>query len=300
MRGLCVDADLDFAMTAPGPAGQDGRTVSGRLTGTGAHLDLQVSDPTVFAGRGDGPFVRGLAAALAGRGLALTVSSPTGPLVTLGATRSSWLQRRLTGSRHIRLAGAGAAWSLVRARRSVSVLPGAELSPPGTLTPLAPTFLRRPRRPVTTTHDPDRGGSPRLVLPSSGAPSGDDRQVFALRPDSTTIGSSPDCDIVLDGLAPFHAEVRHDADDEYVVVRRVAPGGVRVNGEPVAARILRTGSRLGVGAWTLTYYREEFADHGRPYGGRLGGEIGHQRPQPARNALHAVPGAPEHSTRKAP
>jgi hypothetical protein len=32
----------------------------------------------------------------------------------------------------------------------------------------------------------------------------------------------------------------------------------------------------------MTFFREEFADHGRPYGGRVGGEIGHQRPQPER------------------
>ena len=32
----------------------------------------------------------------------------------------------------------------------------------------------------------------------------------------------------------------------------------------------------------MSFYREEYADHGRPYGGRAGGEIGHQRPQPAR------------------
>ena len=33
----------------------------------------------------------------------------------------------------------------------------------------------------------------------------------------------------------------------------------------------------------MSFYREEYADHGRPYGGRIGGEIGHQRPQPARH-----------------
>ena len=41
-------------------------------------------------------------------------------------------------------------------------------------------------------------------------------------------------------------------------------------------------TRVEVGAWTMTFFREEFADHGRPYGGRVGGEIGHQRPQPER------------------
>ena len=38
----------------------------------------------------------------------------------------------------------------------------------------------------------------------------------------------------------------------------------------------------------MSFYREEYADHGRPYGGRVGGEIGHQRPQPPRGARTLV------------
>jgi hypothetical protein len=59
-------------------------------------------------------------------------------------------------------------------------------------------------------------------------------------------------------------------------------GPVRVHGAVVATEaLLRTGTRIDVGPWTLTYAREEYADHGRPYGGRLGGELGRQRPQPS-------------------
>ena len=36
----------------------------------------------------------------------------------------------------------------------------------------------------------------------------------------------------------------------------------------------------------MVYAREEYADHGRPYGGRVGGEVGHQKAQPP---LRAVP-----------
>ena len=279
MAELSVAADLAFTMTLSGP---HPREVTGHLRGSGSHLELHVSDPTVFAGRADSGFVRGLADALARRGLSVTVRAADGPLVTLGATRTSWLQRRLTGSRHMRLARPGGLLPLARARNRAAVLPGSELAPPATLLPLAPTFLRRPRRPVTTTHDPEGGGEPRLVLAASDLHPGDQRRVFGLRPGVTTIGSAAECDITLPGLDDYHAEVRHDDQDEFVVVRLGAPGSTRVNGEPVAARMLRTGSRLHLGAWTLTYFREEFADHGRPYGGRVGGEVGHQRPQPPR------------------
>lgn len=111
---------------------------------------------------------------------------------------------------------------------------------------------------------------------------GDRQEVFRLRGDITTIGSGPGCDIRLAGLDPVHAEVRHDDADEFVLVRCSRPGDTRVNGAPVDAAVLRTASRVEVGNWTMSFYREEFADHGRPYGGRVGGEIGHQRPQPAR------------------
>ena len=134
---------------------------------------------------------------------------------------------------------------------------------------------------MTTTHDPGRGGNPRLVLAPRPVP--DDRlDVFALREEVTTLGSGADCDIRLDGLEPRHAEIHHDERDEYVLVALGRSGGVRVNGAPVETALLRTATRLDVGGWTLTYARDEFADHGRPYGGRVGGELGHQRPQPPR------------------
>jgi predicted GNAT family acetyltransferase len=37
-----------------------------------------------------------------------------------------------------------------------------------------------------------------------------------------------------------------------------------------------------MGAWRLVFARDEFADHGRPYGGRNGGEGAHQRRQAPR------------------
>jgi hypothetical protein len=291
-RVLALDADLEFTVDVPGRA-----PVEGTLRGTGGRLELQVSDPAVFAGRGDSDSVRGFAAALAARGLVVSVVSGETTLLTLGATRTTWLQRRLTGSRHISIGGARGAWTGARGRlRSAgeAVLPDQTLAPPSTLTPLAPTFLRRTRRPVTTTHDPGGGGNPRLILAPRPDPwPGDRQQVYALGRSVTTIGSAEGCDIRLPGLEPLHAEVRRDADDEYVLVHTGRLGASRVNGEPVRQRILRTASRVELGGWTLSFYREEYADHGRPFGGRIGGELGHQRPQPSRRRLQDSAAMPQ-------
>ena len=53
-----------------------------------------------------------------------------------------------------------------------------------------------------------------------------------------------------------------------------APG--RVDEQPVSQKPLRTGDRIELGDWMLSYFREEFADHGIPFGGRHGGN-----PEPA-------------------
>ena len=285
---LTVDADLEFTLDLPGA-----RTVRGSLTGSGKHLQLRVSDPFLFAGRSDASAVRGIADGLARQGVSLTVVAPAGPLVTLGVPRTSWLQRRVTGSRHIRVERGAGLLSLVRGRAQApagGALPPAELAPPTTLFPIVPTFRRRARPPVTTTHDPLGGGNPRLIMAPTAHPRpGDRREVFRLRGDVTTIGSDAACDIRLAGLEPFEAEVRHDAADEFVVVRLGRLGTTRVNGAPVDTALLRTASRLDIGDWTMSFYRDEYADHGRPYGGRVGGEIGHQRRQPARRLRHPHP-----------
>jgi hypothetical protein len=210
-------------------------------------------------------------------------------LLTLGAVRGGWLHRRATRSRHIRVARPGLALGLTRRRvasPAVGLVPDRPLLPPGTPFPLAPTFLRRRR--AATTHDPDRGGRPRLVLAPGPHPwPGDRRMVFALRPTVTRIGSGPEADVRLPGTAAVHAEIRHTPDDEFVLVHLAAGEESRVDGARVPrggepGPLLHTGTRLQIGPWTLSFYREEYADHGRPYGGRIGGEVGHQRPQPPR------------------
>ena len=68
--------------------------------------------------------------------------------------------------------------------------------------------------------------------------------------------------------------------------RRLTPHGncrtaVLVGGRPVEEPVrLRTGLVVRAGELSLAYVRDEYADHGRPYGGRQGGEFSRQRPQP--------------------
>jgi hypothetical protein len=253
-------------------------------------LDLAVDDPGAFAGSGDAAAVRALADLLAGSGVRVRVVHEGRRLVTLGDVTAPWWQRRGTGSRHIRLGSLRGAWTAARSRatRTEAVLPEAGLAPPGTPWPPAPTFARRVRRPVGPTHDPARGGSPRLVLAKQDAWAGERQPIFWLRDGDTTIGSASTCDIVLPGLDPLHATVRHDERDEYVLSSPTAL--TRVHGARVREQVLRTGARVDLGRWQLVYTREEWADHGRPYGGRIGGELGHQRPQPPREAVQR-PGA---------
>lgn len=274
-----IAADLRFSLELPGqPA------VSGTVTGSGNRFEVRLSDPAYFAGGRDASQVKRFAAALAARGITVVVISGDVVLLEIGATRSPWWQRGVTRSRHLKIVSlrGAVAGASGRLRRSGSaVLPGSELVPPTTLFPIAPTF-RRTLRPVTTTHDVRRGGNPRLVMTvgNPGIPDGG-ALVYPLRQDVTTIGSDPACDIVLAGLAPIHAVVSHDDRDEFVLQDRSADRSARVNGFVVGdGRALRTGVRITLGQWTLAYRRAEFADHGRPFGGRIGGEAGHQRRQP--------------------
>jgi FHA domain len=133
---------------------------------------------------------------------------------------------------------------------------------------------------VTTTHDPRGGGRPRLIFSLGGiALAGSGQREFDLLPGVTIIGSGADADLRLDGLDQHHAEVRRDAADEYIYVDLASSTGSRVDGQPAGEQVLGTGTRIELGRWTLSYYREEFADHGRPYGGRQGGELSIQPAQ---------------------
>jgi hypothetical protein len=287
MDDVTVDADLAFSVEKPGLP-----TFAGILTGHGKSLELRIDHPSLLGGRSDAAAIRGVAGVLAGHGLRVTVLTPAGALATLGATRASWWQRRVTGSRHVRIEGIAALWTFVRSRRhapAAGLLPASELVPPRTPFPIAPTLRRARRRRVTTTHDPLRGGKPRLIMSLGDHPhAGDTKRSFALRDDVTVIGSAPTSHIRLAGLAPSHAEIVHDTRDEFVLRRTDGnKDETRVNGAPVDGALLRTGTGVTLGRWSMSFFREEYADHGRPYGGRIGGELGHQRSQPSRAAIQS-------------
>lgn len=131
---------------------------------------------------------------------------------------------------------------------------------------------------MTTTDQ--GGGRPRLIFVLGGsAPAGAVPREFTLREDMTTrIGSGEDADLQLDGLAERHAEIRCE-DDEYVLVDLGARGGSRVDGQSVQRAPLHTGDRIELGDWTMSYLRDEHADHGRPFGGREGGESFTEHPR---------------------
>ena len=277
-----VSADLTFEVDVPGRS-----RVTGSLRGEGSHLALEVSDAGPFLGTGSTEAARGLAATIASKGMTVRVVGGGRHLVTLGAVSAPWWQRLATRSPHVRLGSPLGVLTTLRARSSsgAEALPdlatARSMAPPPTLFPLFPTMRRPgPPPPISTTHDPARGGSPSLVVQSTPSWIGVSRGPLLLSGEVTVIGSDPACDIVLPGLRPQHAEIHHDEDDEFMLLSS-APD-VRVNGQYGGRLLLRTGSRVQLGEMILAFTRAEFADHGRPYGGRLGGELGRQRPQPPR------------------
>src|ERR1700722_12330910 len=124
---------------------------------------------------------------------------------------------------------------------------------------------------LTTTTDPHGGGRPLLILAMGGsAPADAEPREFELRPGVTVIGSDPGADLQLPGLDGRHAEVRRqDEEDVWIALG----AGSSVDGRRMGQRPPHTGDRIAVGPWTLTYWRAEVADHGRPFGGRQGGQL---------------------------
>ncbi len=276
---IAIDADLRFSIELPPAGGAPARQVSGTVSGQGAALEVTLDELPALDRSTAPSAVRQLARRAADAGLQVSVRGPLGLVATVGAVRPQWLSRIVLRSRFVRLGSIGTVLAALRARgrRPVSVQ---DLTPPITLLPLAPTFATLPRR-VTTTHDPDGGGRPRFFFPGevNGLP-GQRTHVFYLRVGrTTTVGGDPGDDLQLDGLEPVQAEIRRDEWDEYWVVS-TGTEPVRVNGAPTRQARMRTGTRVQIGRWTMVYFRAEYADHGRPYGGRIGGEAGHQIPQP--------------------
>lgn len=135
-------------------------------------------------------------------------------------------------------------------------------------------------RPLTT-HAAWGSGEPHLLISRGG----EDRFVFDLTADQVSLGSAEGNAVILEGTDAVHATIVHDDDDEYVLTMH-GPGEMNASSHPdhegARSEVLRTGARFTLGEWTLVFGRAEYADHGRPFGGRQGGELSDQPPQPAR------------------
>jgi len=289
--------DLAFSLSEPSLEESESsndatETMTGTITANGTEVTVFTSDPALLAqGRSmDLAQVRGIADELARQGLTVALSGPSGLIARIGAVDAPLLQRLVTKSPNIALGSPSALAPLLRGRsRGAKAKAKVAVSlPPGTLFPLVPTLDRKNRRRVTTTHHTPGSGRPRLIfVVGSENWDGTPPREFNLLPTTTTIGSAPDANLQLNGLKSFHAEIRHDDNDEYVLYPIGAvSGGIRDLNENGARRgggqVLRTGARLEMGPWRMAYFREEFADHGRPFGGRVGGEFAVQKPQPPR------------------
>ena len=302
-----LDIDLAYSLVEPidgSSASSDSATdgveserMSGSIPASGLDIAVYSNTPELFVQPGTIKLkaLRGIATELAERGLTVSVSGPKGLIVRIGAARASFLQRLVTGSWNVGL-GSRKAWGPLLMRRTdgISSVTAVGL-PPATLVPLVPTFDRRIRRKITTTHYGFGAGRPRLIfVVGSENWNGQVPREFELMPGVTTIGSSPSADLQLAGLKPFHAEIRHDANDEYVLYSfaEVAGGSQSLSGEQTDPRVLRTGARMEMAQWRIGFFREEYADHGRPHGGRRGGEFARQKPQPDRRSANQPPPAP--------
>lgn len=276
-----IEADLNFSMERASADGGETEQLSGTVTGSGRHLEVRCDDVGAMSSGSSLREARLIAAALAEQGLTVSLAGSGRPIVTIGDVKAGLVTRLATRSKHIRIddlrAAAGLRGSVGRGRGS-----SASLLPPPTPFPVAPTF-RWSRRRATTTHDPEGGGRPRLVFAMGNAATANDpRRVFNLLRTGTSVGSDDGCDLRLAGIDGVQALVRRDANDEYVLVAQGDGTPTKVNGVTVTdEQVLRTGSRVQVGPWTMTYTREEFADHGRPFGGRAGGEFSRQKKQAA-------------------
>lgn len=269
------DIDLDFSVELPVEDGSEPTMVHGSIKAAGREIQVHTDSAALFrlGSRRNLPAIRDVARYLAKNGITVTVSVPEGTIVSLGAVEVSALQRLITNSAHIK-PGRSNTWSALLKAQTRGEFQGS-LIPPGTPLPLAPTFQRRFRLKPTTTHYTFGGGRPRLIfVRDSETWDGRPPSEFNLVEETTLIGSGDDATFVLPELAAIQAHIVHRDDDEYVFSA----------GEPDSPagrpQVLRTGARLVLGPWRLVFFREEYADHGRPFGGRTAGEFARpQRPQ---------------------
>ncbi len=284
-----LDIDLEFSVSSidTHPA------VAGSVTADGTAITVTLRDGAVTLPDSQTglALARAVGAELARLGLTVSLRTRHGVVGTAGAVRAPWIQKLVTRSPHLKLGSLAALMALRREGRASDAQPIAV--PPATLVPIAPTVQRGVRRQVTTTHYLPGSGRPRLIFTVSSARwDGRAPREFDLLPDVTVIGSAESADLVLPGLDAVHARIVHDDRDEYVLyVTGYEPHTqpVLFEARPRTGRILRTGALVSLGSWRLAFFREEFADHGRPFGGRDGGQRAASRQQPERRTVTPSP-----------
>jgi hypothetical protein len=265
-------ADLEVEVVTP-----DGSRATATVRADGHRLAVRSNDLGAFAAGRSGGDLRAVARGLAERGYVLEIGDDEGAMLRLGAVKRRFWHRFATGTPHVQVAR----WRAAARLKARAVTGGSDaLAVPPPIAwpdlPAAPWSRRR----VTTTHDPYGGGHPRLYLSDTRVPAmAREVRVHYLPPGESSIGAAEGSDLVLDGISDLQAVVTRTEDDEYVIGARGRQTPTFVNGRELPVQTLRTGCRIELGPWRLTYVRDEFADHGRPYGGRIGGELGRQRPQ---------------------
>ncbi|WP_134738144.1 hypothetical protein [Nocardioides sp. 503] len=105
VAGGVLLGDLTTALTRPGAG-----PVRARLLAGDSRLVLELDDPTAFAAFDDASALRAVAESLAARGAVVDLVSHGRLLATLGAVSAPWWQRRITGTRSIRVADLRSAW----------------------------------------------------------------------------------------------------------------------------------------------------------------------------------------------
>ncbi|KQR03717.1 hypothetical protein ASF72_05175 [Arthrobacter sp. Leaf141] len=267
-----LDIDVDFSYTDGAGTVTNG---TARAAGTEVTVSLDSLAPVGGGGLPSLDDVRPFADMLAGKGVSVTLAGPDGTILSLGAVNSPATQRLVTRSANIKLGKLGALMPLARQGRRKAA--GVPLLPPATPLPLLPTVRRNITRRITTTHYTRGSGRPRLIFVQDAASwTGQVPREVTLDQESLSIGSDPGSGLLLEGLDGLHAEVVHDGRDEYILVPH---GSVSGSVSGTGPSVLRTGARIQMGQWCLAFFREEFADHGRPHGGRSGGELAYERPQ---------------------
>lgn len=270
------DIDLDFTVDQSSEATGDSETVTGTVTAAGRTIHIKADSDAIFrVSRGENRYsLNQFARRLKSSGIQLVVDGPNGNIITMGDVKPNLAGRIAMNSNAVRIGSLRNVKGLWQKDRN-----GGSQNVPSTLFPLFPTFQRNQRMRPTTTHYADRGGRPRLIfVKDSESWDGKAPKVIHLVDDILEIGSAPERGLALEGLEPIHARIVRDELDEYILqaVHRVGGSAGLNTGDEY---VLRSGARIEIGGWRLVFYREEYADHGRPYGGRNGGELAHQRPQ---------------------